>query len=450
MAGLAEEFSLTVPAEESDDGIVVSSTAQRVILGGVNGRRALWRGIPLTTQLCYSRSDVRQMVTEAVVEYALRHPDEAVIYVCFADGANNFCECVECRKLRPSDWYVMLLNQIDQQLTAKGLPTRIAFSVYVDLLWAPVRERIHRPQRFLLIFSPYTRSYDVELWQELQKKIGDIAPFELNKLNFPTAPAENLTMLKEWREFFTGESLLFDYHLWQAYYGDPGQLGLAQTLHGDVAKLNKMGMAGFVSCQCQRISFPTNIYLEVLGRTLWTNSTTFESVAVKHFSQLYGDSGGEVMAYLQSVSTSLGRALLTMPHTPADKVGRARLAQLSSGWVEACSTPERLIKAVETGCREADPTAAAAWQILRHYFWFIGSFAEFHTFAWQGDARATQICDEIAVWLERRLPQLHACLDTWMYKRLMQHTLWVNELDFTERTELPVRNTSNRKDTEAF
>lgn len=34
MAGLAEEFSLTVPAEESDDGIVVSSTAQRVILGG--------------------------------------------------------------------------------------------------------------------------------------------------------------------------------------------------------------------------------------------------------------------------------------------------------------------------------------------------------------------------------------------------------------------------------
>lgn len=41
MAGLAEEFSLTVPAEESDDGIVVSSTAQRVILGGVNGRSVL-------------------------------------------------------------------------------------------------------------------------------------------------------------------------------------------------------------------------------------------------------------------------------------------------------------------------------------------------------------------------------------------------------------------------
>lgn len=43
------------------------------MLAQVNGVRALWNGIPLNTNLCYSNSEVRRRMRDAVVEYAETH-----------------------------------------------------------------------------------------------------------------------------------------------------------------------------------------------------------------------------------------------------------------------------------------------------------------------------------------------------------------------------------------
>jgi hypothetical protein len=40
---------------------------------------------------------------------------------------NNHCECPECQKKLPSDHYVQLLNDIDEELTARELDTRIVY-----------------------------------------------------------------------------------------------------------------------------------------------------------------------------------------------------------------------------------------------------------------------------------------------------------------------------------
>lgn len=41
-----------------------------------------------------------------------------------------------------SDWYVILLNEIDEALTARKLPTRIVFIEYYDTNWAPLPLKI--------------------------------------------------------------------------------------------------------------------------------------------------------------------------------------------------------------------------------------------------------------------------------------------------------------------
>lgn len=41
-----------------------------------------------------------------------------------------------------SDWYVILLNEIDEALTARKLPTRIVFIKYYDTNWAPLTLKI--------------------------------------------------------------------------------------------------------------------------------------------------------------------------------------------------------------------------------------------------------------------------------------------------------------------
>ena len=42
-------------------------------LAEVDGKRAMWKDIPLITSLCFSQPDVRQKVVDCVVEYLETH-----------------------------------------------------------------------------------------------------------------------------------------------------------------------------------------------------------------------------------------------------------------------------------------------------------------------------------------------------------------------------------------
>ena len=274
---------------------------QRTYLAEVNGKRELWGNVPLNTNLCYSNPEVRDKITSAIRDYSIANPQIDVIHFWLADGTNNHCECENCRKKRPSDWYVQMLNELDEKLTAAGLTTRIVFLIYVDLLWEPQVERIKNPDRFILMFAPITRYYGVN-YSDSKKFTGDLPPYERNHMKMPKDLGENLARLEKWQEQFEGDAFIFDYHLQWAYVADPGAELAAKNMFEDMCYLENMKLDGNVSCEVQRCFFPSALEFYCLGEALWNNKQKFEDVKKSYYEQVYGEKGKAVEDYLSEIS----------------------------------------------------------------------------------------------------------------------------------------------------
>ncbi|MGI5897444.1 MAG: DUF4838 domain-containing protein [Oscillospiraceae bacterium] len=278
------------------------SEAESAPFALVNGKRGIWQGIPLNTNLCYSNSTVRRNVTEFVVAYAKKHPQVDYLHVWLADEANNHCECDECRKSQPSDLYIQLLNEINNALEQAELKTRIVFLNYMDLLWAPVERKIENQERFSMMFAPISRTYSNTLLDGIESKQGQTVPYCRNRLELPTKVEDNLAYLRDWQAGFTGDSFLFDYHMLWDWNFDLGGYRSAQVLFEDMKDLNKLGLNGMMSCQMQRAAFPTGLGLTAMAKALWNHQSSFEQVAKQYFQDVFGEYAEEMECYFKDLS----------------------------------------------------------------------------------------------------------------------------------------------------
>lgn len=283
---------------------VVQDWPEEVIksLALVNGKRTMWHDIPLITSLCFSNPLVRKRVVEGVVEYVKVRQNIQALHFWLDDGFNNKCECPECQKMRPADYYVILLNELDEALKRVGYPGKVVFLAYADLLWPPEVERIKNPERFILMFAPITRSYRKPLYP--QGLDYPLPPYVRNQLIFSNNNDEQLAFLRAWHHLFKGDSFIFDYHLWQSgtYTCDPDHIFLARLLSEDIKNLRKLGLFGYVSCQIQRIFFPTGLAMYTMGRTLWNDQLIFDDLVDEYFRAAFGTDWLLCKAYLVSLS----------------------------------------------------------------------------------------------------------------------------------------------------
>lgn len=279
---------------------------KRRLLARVGGKRGFFSsdpalpGVPLNTNLCYSDPDVREQMAGTIASYCLEHPELTYVHIWLADDRNNQCECPNCIKLRPSDFYLEILNRADELLTERNCPTRLVFLIYQDLLWPPVKTGFRHPERFTLMFAPITRTYTEDY---TQARKGHLAPYERNHVALPTSVDDSLAYLDAWKQIFPGDSFLFDYHyMWDHFY-DLGNCAIAHTLCKDIGALHALGMNGFISCQITRSQMPTAWGLYAFGRALWSG-TTFDEAAEKqrYFRLYYGPEGDGIRTYLEKLS----------------------------------------------------------------------------------------------------------------------------------------------------
>ncbi len=268
----------------------------------VNGKREIWGGVALNTNLCYSRKDVRDTVTDAIVDYCREHSAIDYLHFWLADAKNNTCECPECSKKRPSDFYVMMLNELDEKLTKANLPVKVVFLIYVDLLWAPETEKILNPDRFTMMFAPITRTYTHTFTEGMTGEGKKLTPFVRNKLVMPASVEENMDALKQWQQDFTGDSFDFDYHLMWDHIKDTGYSHNARVLFEDMKNLDKLGLNGMLSCQLQRTALPDSLPLYGMAKALWNKHADFDAVADGYFAAAFGNEGKTARQYLETIS----------------------------------------------------------------------------------------------------------------------------------------------------
>jgi len=283
----------------------------RAHLALVNGERGVYRGVALNTNLCYSNPDTRGIMVKYIAGYAKRNPHINYLHIWLADGSNNQCECDECQKAPPSDFYVTLLNELDAEFSALKLKTKLVFLAYVDLLWPPKTQRFNSPERFSLLFAPITRTYSGPYTCAPDK--SGVTEYERNKLTFPKSLAGNIAYLREWQKMFKGDSFCYEYYFWLDHYYDPGYYDIGRVILEDVKCLERLGLDGIVSDQSQRVFMPTGFPMYVLGQGLYDKDASFDALAAEFYSS-YGEDGEKCMAYMAELS-----ALFRPPYLRGDE-----------------------------------------------------------------------------------------------------------------------------------
>jgi len=403
------------------------SAEQRQMLAQINGKRELFHGVALNTNLCYSNPEVRRRMVEAVLAYAREHPEVDDLHLWLADGSNNNCECENCQAARPSDFYVQLLNELDAALAAEALGTRIVFLIYVDLLWPPVRNRLRNPDRFILMFAPITRSYQ-QSFAEASVPDDPLPDYRRNRLEFPKDVGMNIRFLRAWQEQFGGEGFDFDYHSIWACHFDPNQYALARVLHRDIQHLESIGLRGMNSCQVQRLSFPHGLLLDVLARTLWDKSLPFEVIARRWFLDAYGEDGEEVEAFFRAMS-ELWAPMFDPLFTPRPDGARIEQARANLKRMPAQIRDLRPLVAQNLG--RGEPAVRESWRYLAKYLELLGLLLPaFEAYVNRSDdcrARFEQVFD----WAWRNEEQLHEGWDVATFVKVQR---WrIHEVETSSR-----------------
>lgn len=267
----------------------------------VNGKRSLYYGIPINTNLCYSNVAARNKIIKSAVDFCKRNRKVDYLHIWLADAANNHCECKKCAEKRPSDWYLTLLNEIDDKLTKSGIKTKIVFLLYMDLLWEPLKEKFNNPDRFVLMFAPITRNYG-QNYSDCISFDGDIPQYNRNQIQPPSSLALNLEHLRRWQACFDGDSFDFDYHLMWEHIVDLGYEKCAAHLFRDMQDLHKIGLNGMISCQVQRCFFPDGLPFYMMASALWDRNSDYEVLADEYFLLTYGKDGKEARECLSKIS----------------------------------------------------------------------------------------------------------------------------------------------------
>ena len=385
----------------------------------VNGKRELWYEIPLNTNLCYSNPEVRSRIANAVAKRCSEEQRIDYIQVWLADGTNNHCECENCVKMRPADWYVTLLNEIDEKLTEAGLDTKVVFLLYVDLLWEPERIKLKNPDRFVLMFAPITRTYSASIVDAEKFDEEQLPPYQRNQLQFPKSVGENLAWMRRWRRSFQGDGFVFDYHFMWDHWKDPGYYGIAKTLFRDMQGLHKVGLNGMVSCQNQRVFFPTGLGMTAMAEALWNENADFDAVAQKYFRDAFGRDGEAVRSYMQQLTEAFDPVYIRGEKPWVNPENAAKLASVP-GILEAHQaliTKNAADQSLPRGVR-------ASWRYLQYHSELCALTAHAFLLKAQGNFKEALVAlEEVLRYAQRQEKRLHRVFDVLLFQETIARAL---------------------------
>ena len=281
---------------------------QKSVLAMLNGKRDFHLNVPIYTNVCMSQQKVRDAIVKEIADYAQTHHNIDYLHVWLSDGTKNHCECDECQKMRPSDWYMMMMNQLDRELTRRNLDTRIVFICYVDTMFGPEKVCIENPARFSLLYAPISRSYTASITED--SVIPEPLPYVRNKWQTPASAEASFAQLLQWRNTWKGPAFSYEYHFWRHQFLDPGGITFARRVYEDIRSLKVMELSGYVEDGSQRSGFPNAFPVYIYAQTLMDRDCDFDAVLEDYFSHIYGKDWQQALDLLEGLSQAFDFAYM--------------------------------------------------------------------------------------------------------------------------------------------
>lgn len=352
----------------------------------VNGKRELFHGSPNFTHLCYSNKAIRKKLIDWLVGYMKEKPYIDFLHVWLADAINNQCECENCKDERVSDFYVMLLNELDEEFARQGIDTKIVFILYVDTLWAPLHEKIKNPDRFYLMTAiggrNFSKPYDPTPYE------GETPPYIKNDYKVEQSFPLRMRFMDDWKPFFNGRKLVFEYHMYVHQYNDPGFMTLSKLWLDDIKNLGDFNIQGMMSDQTQRSFFPNGLPMSTYAAGMFDKSINFEDFALEYFKGAYGSDYKLAMNYLTEISNLMGPKYLEMKAGIVDldgDLGSKKEINIKP-WLNNTEAKENFEKAIKfaddfesiakSHLNEENNTHKKSWKLLWYHTEFIKRYAE--------------------------------------------------------------------------
>ena len=274
----------------------------------LNGKRGLHKSDPFFTNFCMSRQDLREKYVDVVVDFVRKNRHYKKVSCILADMPRNHCECSECKKLRPTDFMVMMLNRVDERLTAMDIDTRIEFATYVDQQFPPQRERLRNPSRFEMSFPPISRSYSSSITED--SAFPETQPYVRNGWNSPRSIEECLSYFRQWQEIFPGDCSAFEYHFYVHQYRDPGLMAMSRRIYEDVRSLRLMGMIGYMEDGSNKSFFPHGFMGYIYAESLVDRDVDYLRLRKDYFSHAYGEDWEQALSYFEKMSELFDHAYM--------------------------------------------------------------------------------------------------------------------------------------------
>jgi len=390
----------------------------------VNGKRELYGSSPFWTQLCMSQEWVQDRVVNWLADYLKQKPHIDFLHFWLADAYNNHCECEDCVKKTPSDWYVDMLNKLDKKLTEQGNDAKIIFIMYIDTLWPPVVSRLNNPSRFIMTTACGTgKGYSDE------RREGGIPKWERNNFTLDEKLDVALSFVDGWKPIFDGHKFIYEYWFYTSHYSDPGYMSFTRRLSSDVKTLCVTGFEGIMSDGSQRTFFPTGLPLSLLGELLFDTSLDTENYINTYLSDSFGADFMLAKKYLESVSALFdSSAMAQKTSVTAQDTGTGEKLVKKAGIFgnEAAgdliatlpSIVDEFAPIIKKNLDSTDKCHKESWRILTYHGEYCKGLSKIYFALSRNDTdSASKAFDELMDYLSEVEPDIDLYFDLYLFHR---------------------------------
>jgi hypothetical protein len=364
------------------------------------------------------------------VEYVQKKPYVDFLHLWLADSVNNNCECENCVKMTPSDHYVVLLNEIEEALTAIGAKTRLVFILYTDTSRAPEIMRLKHPERFILTVAfgtNYERGYLVE-----KLRGEDESPFERNHYkNYP------LPLRIYWHDKWKAQSnnidsFVYEYRFYTDHYCDPGYMRVARETHRDMCALKNVSFQGCMSDQTHRNFMPTALPMLLMGETLFDASLDPEAYINGYFAAAFGADGAPCRAYLEALSklfcpSNLRASYKNLSQDAGLNTLEKKAPIHNNPWVaeqlrQIPGVIEDFLPVIRRNLAAKNAAQRLSWQYLEQHAQICQYLARLFLLAAEGkiDEARSFLLEEVELYLSREEMRYHRVYDRYLLVQFLR------------------------------